>query len=441
MPRERCRVGHGFIFVGFLIASLQAYVFLIATTNMNKVTIESSVGDKDPKSTVEPEQLENKLGHAMHVNANWSLALEHTKTGVPETNAEIDRLTREIEVLKKAQLSDDAGYPSIYRGLAKARDLRSNLAYGRKVCIVVFDSRRFIPETYWYATAYIWAQYAKVHNHELAIYGYAAGCNSCDGSPVGTSWCKVAAMLQALEDFPESTLFLYVDSDATISPNHMKTSLFDVFGDMGVMAPDTYKSFIVNQDGPGTWCFTRERAGYNGGLRDEDSHLLEHCLNSGTVIYKRDANSIAFLRDWWFLADAPVGSIDNPFTYRIRDEWPYDQGPLALAKELHRTAAMVVPHPQRRDMHWGNRKPGKEWPILPFCLSHVSGAKCYISHHCIDRNDKQKLVERALKLRVDLKEKNFSEASFFARELENPSSSSYCLKPLSGLSKIHMSNW
>ena len=148
------------------------------------------------------------------------------------------------------------------------------------------------------------------------------------------------------------------------------------------------------QDGPGAWC-QLSRMQLRPGVPE-----FEHCLNSGTILVRRSPEALAFLEDWWSLADAPPGTRANPFEYDTRLAWPHDQGPLHVAKERAQglwssssekqearsstvlggrdhLAVAVVPHPHRQFMNWPVR-PGVNMkgefhlglPIMPYCLSH-----------------------------------------------------------------------
>ena len=270
------------------------------------------------------------------------------------------------------------GWSARFQGYKTKRDIRkaSERAWAHQALVVTFDSRRpeppnasTIPErplTYWWGSAYVWAAYARAHNHQFVFYTRSA-CKGCDGRPLFSAWCKVAALLQAYKDYPRVNLFLYTDSDSTISEAHFNTTILEMAQDLAFL-PEDGRPILLNQDGPGSWCQE------NAMLLKPGVKPFEHCLNSGALLLRRHPNTQAFLEAWWAYADLPRENTENPFKYDVRIEWPHDQGPMAAVKEHFRDSVVVVPHPQRQFMNWPYR-PSKSdgWqglPIMPYCFSH-----------------------------------------------------------------------
>lgn len=59
---------------------------------------------------------------------------------------------------------------------------------------------------------------------------------------------------------------------------------------------------------------------------------------------RRHKASQAFLEDWWRLADAAPDDGRNPlnpFRYDVREAWPWEQGPIHVAKERHKQFVQV----------------------------------------------------------------------------------------------------
>ena len=109
---------------------------------------------------------------------------------------------------------------------------------------------------------------------------------------------------------------------------------------------------------------------------------FQHCLNSGTFLFRRSPRAVAFLEEWWALGSAApaAGSKEFetlawPFAYDVRLEWPWEQGPVHVAAARHVSAVQVVPHPHRHFMNWPIRPRilmGSGWakglPVMPYCL-------------------------------------------------------------------------
>ena len=270
----------------------------------------------------------------------------------------------------------NVGWAARFQGYKVGRDIRkaSERPWAYQAMVVVFDSRWPEPPnasserlpTYWWGSAYVWASYAQMHGHGFVFYTRSI-CAGCDGRPLHPAWCKVAALLQAYADYPRVEMFLYVDSDSTISKAHFNTTLLEVAQDLAFL-PEDSRPILLNQDGPGSWC--QQNAMY----LKPGAKAFEHCLNSGALLIRRHADSQAFLEAWWAHADLPRESSDNSFDYDARLVWPYEQGPMAAVKERFRDSVMVVPHPQRHFMNWPYRPSSNNGlrglPIMPYCFSH-----------------------------------------------------------------------
>jgi len=270
----------------------------------------------------------------------------------------------------------NVGWAARFQGYKTNRDIRKagERTWAHQAMVVVFDSRWPEPPnasserlpTYWWGSAYVWASYAQMHGHGFVFYTRSI-CAGCDGRPLHPAWCKVAALLQAYADYPRVEMFLYVDSDSTISKAHFNTTLLEVAQDLAFL-PEDSRPILLNQDGPGSWC--QQNAMY----LKPGAKAFEHCLNSGALLIRRHADTQAFLEAWWAHADLPRESSDNSFDYDARLVWPYEQGPMAAVKERFRDSVMVVPHPQRHSMNWPYRPSSKNGlrglPIMPYCFSH-----------------------------------------------------------------------
>lgn len=82
-------------------------------------------------------------------------------------------------------------------------------------------------ESWWWASAALTARQAARHGDRYVHYRVPpTGCVAADGlTELTAPWCKVRAMLQAMDDFPDAAVFLYLDSDAAVSPAYANRSL------------------------------------------------------------------------------------------------------------------------------------------------------------------------------------------------------------------------
>lgn len=152
--------------------------------------------------------------------------------------------------------------------------------------IVQFDSRPL--DNYW-QTAALWNKaYCDQHGHQYLYYTLSGSCHYGE-EPLASAWCKVKAMINAMEDHPTAKLFYYMDSDAVIDKAFTHLSLKEIAMTMQQRLSwnPELKPVVFNQDGPCWWCRLIIKIGYT------------MCLNAGTVVWYRHHNSEKVLRDWW----------------------------------------------------------------------------------------------------------------------------------------------
>lgn len=165
--------------------------------------------------------------------------------------------------------------------------------------IVQFDSRPL--SNYWQSAAEWNQYYCKKHGHQFLYYTFPHGetCHYKD-EPLASAWCKVKAMINAMEDHPTAHVFYYMDSDAVVDKAFESMSLKDITLSMKKKLNwnPNEKPIIFNQDGPCWWCRLIIKVGYT------------MCLNAGTVVWYRHELSEKILREWW---DASMDSYEtNP---------------------------------------------------------------------------------------------------------------------------------
>jgi hypothetical protein len=236
--------------------------------------------------------------------------------------------------------------------------------------IVQFDSRPM--SNYWQAAAEWNQQYCQRHGHQFLYYNLDGDCHYKD-EPLASAWCKVKAMINAMEDHPTAHVFYYMDSDAVIDMAFEKLSLKDITLNMKEKLnwnPDE-KPIIFNQDGPCWWCRLIIKIGYT------------MCLNAGTVVWYRHALSEKILREWW---DSSMDSYEtNPIKRRFRLKWPWEQDRQMAVYNRSSQHIQVASQPERIFMQ------AKAGIVNGWCLSHLPDAECYISHYCANAKQKQEM--------------------------------------------------
>ena len=245
---------------------------------------------------------------------------------------------------------------------------------GDEIAILQYDSRDLsspsnqntnIKDSYWY-TAAKWNQYyCDTHGHKFLYYTITKPQNQkrrlsnsgngrkkskgrkrsrfsddgqCyydrlqDGNKsielLATPWCKVKAMINANNDYPDIKLFIYIDSDAVIDRKFADIPLNLLIKRMqdSLEWDPSAKPIIFNQDGPCWWCTLIQNVGYN------------MCLNAGTVVWYRHKISEMILHRWWDASMDPEleGNPIRRYIYeksnekilinrRFRLKWPWEQ--------------------------------------------------------------------------------------------------------------------
>jgi hypothetical protein len=254
-------------------------------------------------------------------------------------------------------------------------DLSSDLQ-PHEIALLQFDTRSLARPSYW-RTAYTYnAAYCKLHGHQY-LYFSLSESSTCNihGNELASPWCKVRAMLQADADFPGIRLFIYMDSDAVIDRANFNTSINGLLGTMQRRLPtwDPHiKPMVFNQDGPCWWCRLVAKVGYTT------------CLNAGTVLWFRSPHSTHVLQRWW---DAALDSYEsNPIKRRFRLKWPWEQDRQEAVFHNDSTHIQVASHPDHSHM------PENAGRFDGWCLSHLPGSGCFISHFCANKSSKKKMM-------------------------------------------------
>ncbi|EGB02649.1 hypothetical protein AURANDRAFT_68689, partial [Aureococcus anophagefferens] len=263
-------------------------------------------------------------------------------------------------------------------------------------------------ESWWWASAALTARQAARHGDRYVHYRVPpTGCVAADGlTELTAPWCKVKAMLQAMDDFPDAAVFLYLDSDAAVSPAYANRSLVAlgdfVAASVAARTPgfgDESRPVALSRDGHGHWCVTLWKR------RKLLPHHWDACLNAGVIIWRRDVLGRArdFFERWWALAATCAATCCDHFpdAHRV---WPWEQTGLQYVAADGKDVAAAVPvyepaYPAARHLVWPPKIRYKACPV-PWCLSHVPGACCVVDHHCAGRRDKFALAARALRERA-----------------------------------------
>mmetsp|Transcript_22805 Transcript_22805/g.20715 ORF Transcript_22805/g.20715 Transcript_22805/m.20715 type:complete len:114 (-) Transcript_22805:14-355(-) len=90
------------------------------------------------------------------------------------------------------------------------------------------------------------------------------------------------------------------------------------------------------------------------------------------------------LNDWWISAMDPYEG--NPIKRRFRIKWPWEQDRQMAIYNRSSQYIQIASQPEKSMMDL--RAGIKDW-----CLSHLPGSGCFISHHCANAHSKQQLIK------------------------------------------------
>ena len=262
--------------------------------------------------------------------------------------------------------------------------------------VVMYETRRLDDNSYWRASYELAAAYASRHGHNFVLYTLpegAARLDACDGSRLGPYWGKAAAAVQACIDFPDSSFFLLLDSDAAVSTAQTKTG--DRWSDRPLEQiltaaagwPNFEKDVLVNQADRTYW------------LRRAPQNITRwrYLLNSGTLAWKGFKGK-AFVEAFWRAASSQEVR-DNALGVDFTRAWPQDQYGLNMVANSPDwvDAVAVVPRPTRYAADYATykasiaRKYRPPWP----CLSGLPRHFCVIDHYCQHAKHKLGLIDAA----------------------------------------------
>ena len=261
--------------------------------------------------------------------------------------------------------------------------------------VVMYETRRLDDNSYWRASYELAAAYASRHGHNFVLYTLpegAARLDACDGSRLGPYWGKAAAAVQACIDFPDSSFFLLLDSDAAVSTTQTKTG--DRWSDRPLEQILTAaagwpngKDVLVNQADRTYW------------LRRAPQNVTRwrYLLNSGTLAWKGFKGK-AFVEAFWRAASSQEVR-DNALGVDFTRAWPQDQYGLNMVANAPDwvDAVAVAPRPARYTADYATykssvaRKYRPPWP----CLSGLPRHFCVIDHYCQHAKHKLGLIDAA----------------------------------------------
>ena len=226
----------------------------------------------------------------------------------------------------------------------------------------------------------IWVyQYTQRHGHKYILYNWptdahqsaTSKCRSAKNQTLHGAWCKVPALLQAQKDFPNAQYFVYMDTDAVIDisffhDQSLNNLLHNMTTSWNISNWDIdEKPFVFSQEGVSDWC----RAAASKGN-------YPHCLNTGTMLWKRSDKSTAVLERWWESADDPY-DVDNPMNIKFRTDHPWEQYKAEglLQHPTTRDYIQVVPEPENVIQFRA--------PCLMDCLvPPAPELDCFVKHYC-----------------------------------------------------------
>eukprot|EP01038_Epipyxis_sp_PR26KG_P008684 gene8684-11735_t len=240
-----------------------------------------------------------------------------------------------------------------------------------EIAIVQYDSRKI--KDYWQVSAQWNNKYCQKHGH-IFIYYSSRPKESCRHKDelLASPWCKVKAMIAATKDYPNVKLFFYMDSDAVIDEKFATLPLNSLARMMQTKLSwdPIMKPIVFNQDGPCWWCSLVLEVGYT------------MCLNAGTVAWYRHEISEMILQQWWDASMDPYEG--NPIKRKFRLKWPWEQDRQMAVYNQSSQFIQIASQPERTQMQM--RAGVNDW-----CLSHLPGSGCFISHYCANSYSKQNL--------------------------------------------------
>lgn len=213
--------------------------------------------------------------HSSHTVSYWPRSVIYGLAAGIESDGETDSVT------KSGKEVIDRSHPALPDHFVDI-----SLLAAHKIAIMQFDSRPL--KNYWLSAAQWNHAYCQRHGHVFVYYSLEDHCHHHD-EPLASAWCKVRAMLNAYEDFPDVDMFIYMDSDAVIDKRFADFSLNQMLAVLQrelAWNPEE-KPIVFNQDGPCWWCTFIVKIGY------------KMCLNAGTVAWYRHPTSWKVLQEWW----------------------------------------------------------------------------------------------------------------------------------------------
>jgi hypothetical protein len=182
-----------------------------------------------------------------------------------------------------------------------------------KLLILGTDNRKMNGKDYW-SFASLWNHlYAKRHGYlfrmivpelpprpwtldwkyeKLADCKIPASANPVPGPgncTLNNGWTKAKMMLRTMEEYPSVEYFMFLDSDAVISPWYFDEPLTDYIDHLADIHKFDMKDtpVLLNQDAYAAWCETSVAG---------EGH---RCINAGTMLFRQDQRSREFLADWF----------------------------------------------------------------------------------------------------------------------------------------------
>mmetsp|Transcript_30190 Transcript_30190/g.55463 ORF Transcript_30190/g.55463 Transcript_30190/m.55463 type:complete len:482 (+) Transcript_30190:205-1650(+) len=267
-----------------------------------------------------------------------------------------------------------------------------------KIAIVQFDGRplwqewhvgpttKKIHPTVW-NTAAIWNwRYSQKHGHDYIYYHWpnnlTKACRSRNNKELAEAWCKVKVFLQVQEDLPHIDYFLFMDTDAVVDYRFRDQSILQVLHNMTTLWLPSWnideRPFVLNMEGPSYWCSLVH-----------DAHKFSHCLNTGTVFWKRSDKATAVLDQWWTSADDPyesenAGSSNHPnlgIKFRTDTPWEQVQAQSLLRNPSVNESIQIASQPEAFVQLQG--------PCLSDCWQppNFEQLGCFILHFCMNKTE------------------------------------------------------
>ena len=195
--------------------------------------------------------------------------------------------------------------------------------------------------------------------HAVSCYAILSRNNICENNilsilstkvhrkkgPQRSNWCRILALAESLQRFPNARFFIYLDHDACVRNMNLSVGNFLQTSNITLNAHscEVSKKLALDDDDDGIlptiWPWVNTHWGCTATSKTRNAfklsnskfitkviifHALIPCTVAGTMIFRRSEELPILLRDWWKRAN-DQGRCDR--------KQPFDQGPFTCAMD------------------------------------------------------------------------------------------------------------